>query len=445
MRTTDLIAKKRDGLEELTSDEIRWLIQSYMKDEIPDYQIAALLMAIFFRSMSPAETSALTLAMARSGRMMDLSAVPGIKVDKHSTGGVADTTTLILAPLVAAAGVPVAKMSGRGLGFTGGTIDKLEAIPGFQTILNEEIFINNLMRYGIAMTGQSTDIAPADGKLYALRDVTATIESIPLIASSIMSKKIAAGADKILLDVKVGTGAFMKDLDQAIALATAMVQIGQLVGKETVVVISNMNEPLGQAVGNSLEIAEAIDILSGKGSEQLLEVCLVLGSHMLVLAGKTSSVAHGKEVLTKLIHTGEALAKFGDFIAAQGGDRQIITDRSRLPQASRKHSIISSTTGYIQHIDAAAIGNSAMLLGAGRAKKGDPIDLAVGLVLHGRVGDFIKQGESLATLYTNDQNHINSVCAKVTTAISVGDSLATPQPLLLGTVDYHGYRPFANN
>lgn len=445
MRTTDLIAKKRDGLEELTSDEIRWLIQSYMKDEIPDYQIAALLMAIFFRSMSPAETSALTLAMARSGRMMDLSAVPGIKVDKHSTGGVADTTTLILAPLVAAAGVPVAKMSGRGLGFTGGTIDKLEAIPGFQTILNEEIFINNLMRYGIAITGQSTDIAPADGKLYALRDVTATIESIPLIASSIMSKKIAAGADKILLDVKVGTGAFMKDLDQAIALATAMVQIGQLVGKETVVVISNMNEPLGQAVGNSLEIAEAIDILSGKGSEQLLEVCLVLGSHMLVLAGKTSSVAHGKEVLTKLIHTGEALAKFGDFIAAQGGDRQIITDRSRLPQASRKHSIISSTTGYIQHIDAAAIGNSAMLLGAGRAKKGDPIDLAVGLVLHGRVGDFIKQGESLATLYTNDQNHINSVCAKVTTAISVGDSLATPQPLLLGTVDYHGYRPFTNN
>ena len=445
MRTTDLIAKKRDGLEDLTSDEIRWLIQSYMKDEIPDYQIAALLMAIFFRSMSPAETSALTLAMAQSGRMMDLSAVPGIKVDKHSTGGVADTTTLILAPLVAAAGVPVAKMSGRGLGFTGGTIDKLEAIPGFQTILNEEIFINNLMRYGIAITGQSTDIAPADGKLYALRDVTATIESIPLIASSIMSKKIAAGADKILLDVKVGTGAFMKDLDQAIALATAMVQIGQLVGKETVVVISNMNEPLGQAVGNSLEIAEAIDILSGKGSEQLLEVCLVLGSHMLVLAGKTSSVAHGKEVLTKLIHTGEALAKFGDFIAAQGGDRQIITDRSRLPQASRKHSIISSTTGYIQHIDAAAIGNSAMLLGAGRAKKGDPIDLAVGLVLHGRVGDFIKQGESLATLYTNDQNHINSVCAKVTTAISVGDSLATPQPLLLGTVDYHGYRPFANN
>ena len=445
MRTTDLIAKKRDGLEELTSDEIRWLIQSYMKDEIPDYQIAALLMAIFFRSMSPAETSALTLAMARSGRMMDLSAVPGIKVDKHSTGGVADTTTLILAPLVAAAGVPVAKMSGRGLGFTGGTIDKLEAIPGFQTILNEEIFINNLMRYGIAITGQSTDIAPADGKLYALRDVTATIESIPLIASSIMSKKIAAGADKILLDVKVGTDAFMKDLDQAIALATAMVQIGQLVGKETVVVISNMNEPLGQAVGNSLEIAEAIDILSGKGSAQLLEVCLVLGAHMLVLAGKTSTVAHGKEVLTKLIHTGEALAKFGDFIAAQGGDRQIITDRSRLPQASRKHSIISSTTGYIQHIDAAAIGNSAMLLGAGRAKKGDPIDLAVGLVLHGRVGDFIKQGESLATLYTNDQNHINSVCAKVTTAISVGDSLATPQPLLLGTVDYHGYRPFANN
>lgn len=445
MRTTDLIAKKRDGLEDLTSDEIRWLIQSYMKDEIPDYQIAALLMAIFFRSMSPAETSALTLAMAQSGRMMDLSAVPGIKVDKHSTGGVADTTTLILAPLVAAAGVPVAKMSGRGLGFTGGTIDKLEAIPGFQTILSEEIFINNLMRYGMAITGQSTDIAPADGKLYALRDVTATIESIPLIASSIMSKKIAAGADKILLDVKVGTGAFMKDLDQAIALATAMVQIGQLVGKETVAVISNMNEPLGQAVGNSLEIAEAIDILSGKGSAQLLEVCLVLGAHMLVLAGKTSTVAHGKEVLTKLIHTGEALAKFGDFITAQGGDRQIITDRSRLPQASRKHSIISPTTGYIQQINAAAIGNSAMLLGAGRAKKGEPIDLAVGLVLHGRVGDFVKQGDPLATLYTNDQHNINSVCAKVITAIRVGDSLATPQPLLLGTVDYHGYRPFTNN
>ena len=445
MRTTDLIAKKRDGLEELTSDEIRWLIQSYMKDEIPDYQMAALLMAIFFRSMSPAETSALTLAMAQSGRMMDLTAVPGIKVDKHSTGGVADTTTLILAPLVAAAGVPVAKMSGRGLGFTGGTIDKLEAIPGFQTILSEEIFINNLMRYGIAITGQSTDIAPADGKLYALRDVTATIESIPLIASSIMSKKIAAGADKILLDVKVGNGAFMKELNHAIALATAMVQIGRLVGKETVAVISNMNEPLGHAIGNSLEIAEAIDILSGKGSAQLLEVCLVLGAHMLILAGKTSSIAQGKEVLVKLIHNGEALDKFGDFIAAQGGDRRIITDRSRLPQASRKHSIISPTTGYIQRIDAAAIGNSAMLLGAGRAKKGDPIDLAVGLVLHGRVGDFVKQGESLATLYTNEQNHIKSVYTKVTTAISVGDSLVTPQPLLFGKVDHHGYRPFANN
>lgn len=440
MRAADLIIKKRDGAA-MTGEEIQWLIHSYLKNEVPDYQMAAWLMTVFFSSMNAKETAALTLAMAHSGRMIDLSAVPGIKVDKHSTGGVADTTTLILAPLVAAAGVPVAKMSGRGLGFTGGTIDKLEAIPGFQATLSEDIFKANLLRHGIAITGQSPEIAPADGRLYALRDVTGTIESIPLIASSIMSKKIAAGADKILLDVKVGSGAFMKDLNQGISLATAMVQIGQQVNRETVAVISNMDEPLGQAVGNSLEIKEAIEVLSGHGPIALRNICLLLGAHMLLLAQKVSSVEAGEELLKKLIENGEALRKFRDFIAAQSGNSQITTEPALLPQASLVETVVSPIGGYVQQIDASFIGYCAMLLGAGREKKGDTIDLSAGLVLHHRVGDKIEEGEPLITLHGNKQDMIHIVSDKVKQAIVIKENRIVPPPLVLGIVDQNGFRP----
>lgn len=439
MRASDLIAKKRDG-QALTEEEIFWLINAYMKDEIPDYQIAAWLMAVFFRNMSAEETAALTLAMAHSGNIVQLSSIDGIKVDKHSTGGVADTTTLILAPLVAAAGIPIAKMSGRGLGFTGGTIDKLDAIPGFRSTLTEEEFLTNLRYHGIAITGQSATIAPADGKLYALRDVTATVESIPLIASSIMSKKIASGADKIVLDVKVGNGAFMKDLDQAIALANSMVHIGHLVGRETVAVISSMDEPLGQAVGNSLEVSEAIDVLNGGGPTALREICLLLGAYMLLLTGKVSNIDSGQALLANLLSNGQALAKFSDFIAAQGGDCRIIVNRALLPQATIRQIIKSPETGYIQSIQAAQIGYCAMLLGAGREKKTDIIDLAAGIVLHCRVGEYIHQGQPLATVYTNRQAKISLVVQLINQAVSISQDQPIPRPLVLGIVDNNGYR-----
>lgn len=441
MRAVDIILKKRDGFI-LTDEEIHWLIQSYLNDEVPDYQMAAWLMAVFFRSMNAEETASLTMAMAHSGRMIDLSAVPGIKVDKHSTGGVADTTTLILAPLVAAAGVPVAKMSGRGLGFTGGTVDKLEAIPGFQATLSEDRFKENLSRYGIAVTGQSPQIAPADGRLYSLRDVTGTIESIPLIASSIMSKKIAAGADKILLDVKVGSGAFMKNLDQAVALATCMVQIGHQVNRETVAVISNMDEPLGQAVGNSLEIKEAIDVLSGRGPVALRQICLSLGAHMLLLANKASSHEAGVKVLEKAIENGEALQKFSDFIAAQGGNNMVIQETSLLPQGSLVQILVSPEKGYIHHLDASFIGYCAMLLGAGREKKGDSIDLSAGLVLHHRVGDKVEEGEPLITLHANKHDRITLVLEKLKQAIVIKKTPAPQSPLILGLVDQNGFRQY---
>ena len=440
MRILDIIAKKRDGLP-LNEQEINFMIQGYTQDEVPDYQMAAWLMAIFLKGMTMEETAALTMAMAKSGKMVDLSAVPGIKVDKHSTGGVADTTTLILAPMVAAAGVPVAKMSGRGLGFTGGTIDKLESIPGFRTTLPETEFIQMLQKHQLAVIGQSADIAPADGKMYALRDVTATIESIPLIASSIMSKKIAAGADKILLDVKVGNGAFMKNIEDAITLAETMVHIGQLVGRETRAVLSSMEEPLGQAIGNSLEVEEAIDILDGRGEPALRHVCLVLGAHMLTMAGMAADVKTGYEILGKTIDNKTALHKFTEFITAQGGDRDILVKRSLFPQAATKITVVSAKDGYVQKINAGQIGYAAMRIGAGREYKGQKIDLATGFMLQCRIGDFVAKDQPLAIIYANDVAHLTQVKELVTNAIEIGATTVPKTKLILGIVDENGFQP----
>lgn len=438
MHAIDLIAKTRDGLE-LSAAEIEWFIRAYTDEEIPDYQMAAWLMAVFFRGMTDQATAALTMAMARSGETVDLSQVPGIKVDKHSTGGVADTTTLILAPLVAAAGVPVAKMSGRGLGFTGGTIDKLEAIPGFKTTLGRQDFISNLKKYHIAITGQSAAIAPADGKLYALRDVTATVESIPLIASSIMSKKIASGADKIVLDVKVGNGAFMKNRTDAIKLAETMVRIGQLVGRETVAVLTSMEQPLGMAIGNSLEIREAIELLSGHGETSLKEVCLTLGSQMLLLGGKTETPAAGRRQLEALLNNGQALAKFGEFIASQNGDPTVIHSTDKLPSACIVREVTADRSGYVAAINASQVGYAAMRLGAGREYKGQTIDLAAGILMHCRVGQTIKRQQVLATLYTNEESRLEQAAGLLQQAVQIGDKPVDAPPLLLGLVDKYGW------
>jgi len=438
MRIVDVITKKRDGYS-LSNDEITEIIHGYTNNSISDYQMAAFLMAVFFRGMTYEETAAMTIAMAESGQMIDLGTVKGIKIDKHSTGGVADTTTLVLAPLVAAAGVPVAKMSGRGLGFTGGTIDKLESIPGFRTTLSYSEFINNLQKYNLALTGQSNEIAPADGKIYALRDVTATVESIPLIASSIMSKKIAAGADKILLDVKVGSGAFMKSLDDAVKLAETMVHIGQIVNRETTAVITSMDEPLGQAVGNSLEIMEAIDVLQGQGSTDLTHVCLTLGAHMLKMAEVVVGLSEGYAVLAGLLKSGAALRKFEEFITAQGGNSDIIQNKDLLPQAEHKVTVYSTQTGFIERINVAQIGHIATLLGAGREYKGQMIDLSAGLVMHCRVGQRFEVNESLATLYTNDLSKIALVKSLLLNAVVISDSKPADSKLILGVIDKAGF------
>lgn len=402
MRMYDLIMKKRDG-GTLTKEEIDFIISSYTKDYLPDYQMSALAMAIYFRGMTPEETANLTMAMAHSGDMMDLSKINGIKVDKHSTGGVADTTTLVLAPMVAACGAPVAKMSGRGLGHTGGTIDKLEAIPGMRVELSEDEFIDNVNKYKIAVIGQTKNLTPADKKLYALRDVTATVDSIPLIASSIMSKKIASGADGIVLDVKVGRGAFMKDIDSAKALAQLMVDIGNSVGRKTVAHVTNMDQPLGLAIGNSLEIVEAIDVLKGNGSKDLLEVCMVLGTDMLKIAGIAQNDSDARAMLKDVLDSGKALQKFREFIKAQGGDERIVDDLSLLPQAKYVEQWVLDRDVYIKDLMALDLGLIAMKLGAGRERKEDVIDLSVGIMLGGKIGDLIRKGEPIATIYANDR------------------------------------------
>ncbi|CRK83994.1 pyrimidine-nucleoside phosphorylase [Neobacillus massiliamazoniensis] len=400
MRMVDLIEKKRDG-HELSTEEINFIINGYTDGTIPDYQISALTMAIFFKGMTEKERADLTMAMVKSGDQIDLSQIEGIKVDKHSTGGVGDTTTLVLGPLVAAVGVPVAKMSGRGLGHTGGTIDKLESVKGFHVEIENNEFIELVNKNKIAVIGQSGNLTPADKKLYALRDVTATVDSIPLIASSIMSKKIAAGADAIVLDVKTGAGAFMKTLEDSKELAKAMVRIGNNVGRRTMAVISDMGQPLGYAIGNALEVKEAIDTLKGEGPEDLTELCLTLGSHMVYLANKASSLKEARAMLEKAINDGSALDKLKVFLSSQGGDASIVDDPSKLPQAKFTFELEAKEDGYVAEIVADEVGTAAMILGAGRATKESVIDLAVGLVLRKKIGDHVKKGESLVTIYSN--------------------------------------------
>lgn len=424
MRMVDLIEKKRDG-KTLTKDEIDFIINGYTAKEIPDYQMSALLMAIFYQDMTDEEISNLTLAMANSGEIIDLSSIEGVKVDKHSTGGVGDTTTLVLAPLVASVGVPVAKMSGRGLGFTGGTLDKFESIPGFRIELSDQEFIDIVNKSKVAVIGQSGNLAPADKLLYALRDVTGTVDSIPLIASSIMSKKIAAGADAIVLDVTTGEGAFMKNLEDAKRLAQTMVRIGKLAGRQTMAVISDMSEPLGEAIGNSLEIVEAIDTLKGEGPEDLTEMCYVLGSQMVVLAGKAETLDDARQLLKEALDSGKALEKFREMIEDQGGDSSVVDHPEKLLTARYESELPAKTSGYVTKLVANEIGIAAMLLGAGRKTKEDAIDHAVGIKLHKKVGEKVEAGESLLTIYANTED-IQEVEKLLYENIEIGDQAVEP-------------------
>ncbi|MBU5466317.1 pyrimidine-nucleoside phosphorylase [Virgibacillus sp. MSJ-26] len=432
MRMYDIIEKKRDGLE-LNQEEIQFFIDGYTSNEIPDYQVSALLMAIFLQGMRAKERALLTMAMAESGDQIDLSAISGVKVDKHSTGGVGDTTTLILAPLVASLGVPVAKMSGRGLGHTGGTIDKLEAIPGFHVEITNDEFIDLVNTNKVAVVGQSGNLTPADKKIYGLRDVTATVSSIPLIASSIMSKKIASGADAIVLDVKTGTGAFMKELQDAEELAHAMVSIGNHVGRNTMAVISDMSQPLGRAIGNALEIQEAIDTLKNEGPEDLTELCLTLGSQMVVLGGKVETVEEARELLKESLSNGSALKYFKTMLKAQGGDNKVVDEPSLLPRAEFKIDLPAPASGFVSNMVADDIGVAASMLGAGRTTKDSVIDLAVGLVLHKKVGDKVEEHEPLLTIYSNNQD-IEAVKDKLYDSIQISEEAVAKPTLIYETI-----------
>lgn len=400
MRMVDLIVKKQQG-KELTKEEINFIISGFTNGTIPDYQMSAFAMAVYFQDMTDNERMEMTMAMAESGDQIDLSAIEGIKVDKHSTGGVGDTTTLVLAPLVASAGVPVAKMSGRGLGHTGGTIDKLESVPGFHVEISEEKFMELVNKNKVAVVGQSGDLTPADKKIYALRDVTGTVNSLPLIASSIMSKKIASGADAIVLDVKVGAGAFMKTPEDAEKLARAMVSIGNLAGRKTMAIISDMSQPLGRAVGNTLEVEEAIETLKGNGPKDLEELCLVLGAQMVYLGGGAESLEDAKALLKEKLTNGEALEQFKIFLEAQDGNPNVVDDYSLMPQASITKDVKATESGYITEITADDIGVAAMKLGAGRETQESVIDLAAGLMLHKKVDDYVEKGDVIVTLYAN--------------------------------------------
>ncbi len=425
MRMIDLIEKKRAG-KELTKTEIDFFVKGLTDGTIPDYQVSAFLMTIFYEDMSDEEITALTLAMANSGDVIDLSSINGIKVDKHSTGGVGDTTTIVLAPLVASVGVPVAKMSGRGLGHTGGTIDKLEAIPGFQVELPNDKFIQLVNESQVAVTGQSGDLAPADKTLYALRDVTATVDSIPLIASSIMSKKIASGADAIVLDVTTGDGAFMKNIDDATRLAETMVRIGELAGRRTMAVISDMSQPLGEAIGNSIEIVEAIETLQGKGPEDLTEMVYVLGSQMVVLAGHANTLEEARGLLVEALESGKALEKFKEMIQNQGGDPDVVDHPEKMGVAKYSIDLPAKSSGCVREIQAESIGVAAMLLGAGRKTKEDTIDYTVGVKLHKKVGMDVTEGEPLVTIYANREN-VDDVKQMLYDNIEIGETVEEPQ------------------
>ncbi|WP_462129704.1 pyrimidine-nucleoside phosphorylase [Staphylococcus pseudintermedius] len=425
MRMVDIIVKKRDG-HALTKEEIEFVVNGYTNDDIPDYQMSSLAMAIFFQDMTDEERAYLTMAMVESGDQIDLSNIEGIKVDKHSTGGVGDTTTLVLAPLVAALDVPVAKMSGRGLGHTGGTIDKLESVEGFHVEISEEAFVKLVNEDKVAVIGQTGNLTPADKKIYALRDVTATVNSIPLIASSIMSKKIAAGADAIVLDVKTGNGAFMKTVDDAEQLAHAMVKIGNQVGRQTMAIISDMSQPLGRAIGNALELQEAIDTLKGEGPEDLTELVLTLGSQMVVLAQKAKDLDEARGMLQEVIDNGKALEKFKTFLSNQGGDASVVDEPSKLPTAQYQFELPAKRSGVVSEMIANEIGIASMMLGAGRQTKEDVIDLAVGLVLNKKVGDRVEEGESLLTIYANSED-VEQVKQKLYDNITISDHAEQPQ------------------
>ena len=434
MRAVDVIIKKRDG-GELTPEEIRFFVQGYTQGTIPDYQAAAWLMAVFLRGMTDRETEDLTMAMAYSGDILDLKDVAPFVVDKHSTGGVGDKVSLVVVPTVAACGLPVGKMTGRGLGFSGGTLDKLESIPGFRTDLSHEEFKAQLARIGIVLTGQSLDLAPADRKLYALRDVTGTVPSLPLIVSSIMSKKIAAGADAIVLDVKVGSGAFMKTLEDAEALARSMVRIGQRVGRQVVALLSDMNQPLGWAVGNAVEVREAIETLHGGGPEDFREHCLVVAAEMLALGGKAADPEEGKRLAAEAIASGAAWEKFRAMVEAQGGDLSVVDDPGRLPRARLIEPVPAPASGYLQKVNAAEVGLAVVDLGGGREKKEDTIDHAVGVVTHHKVGDRVEKGEPLFTIHANDERRLAMARERLLAAHTIGPEPVEPLPLFYGRID----------
>lgn len=430
----ELIRRKRDG-GELSPAEVRRLVAGFTAGEVPDYQMSALLMAVYFRGLSEAETAALTAAMVDSGRRLDLSGLPRPVADKHSTGGVGDKTTLVLAPLVAAAGVPVAKLSGRGLGHTGGTLDKLESIPGFNVSLDPDDFVRQVARVGLAVAGQTADLVPADARLYALRDVTATVDSIPLIAASVMSKKIAGGADAILLDVKVGRGAFVTDRARARELARMMIRLGRSFGRRVAAVLSAMDQPLGRAVGNALEVAEAVEVLGGGGPAEVRELCLELGTRLLLLAGAETEAARARRRLEALLDGGAARARLAALVAAQGGDPSVVDDpRGRLPRAPLQVPLPAPASGYVAGLDALAVGGAAVLLGAGRQRKGQPVDPAVGIVLHRKVGEAVREGEPLATIHARDAASAAAAAARLRDAYAISAFPPPTTPLVLETL-----------
>lgn len=433
MRMYDIIMKKRNGVE-LSKEEIEFFVRGYTGGEIPDYQVSALMMAIYFQKMTAQETLFLTMAMAHSGEMLDLSSIKGRKVDKHSTGGVGDKTSLALTPMVAACGIPVAKMSGRGLGHTGGTIDKLESFPGFTTALTAEQFQRNVNEIGIAIMGQTADLAPADKKLYALRDVTATVDNMSLIASSIMSKKLAAGADAIVLDVKTGSGAFMKSEEDALSLAHEMVQIGKNAGRKTIAVVSDMDQPLGRAVGNALEVQEAIDTLNGCGPADFTELCVNLGIQMLQAGGIASDAETAEEMLRRTISDKSALRKLAQFVRAQGGDDRAVYDSQMLPKASVVEPVRSLEEGYISRIDCEEIGICSLILGGGRETKESVIDLSVGLLLEKKTGDYVKKGDILAYLHANDREKAEAAKQRFLKAYHISKDKPAEQVLIRAVI-----------
>ncbi|TLN18573.1 thymidine phosphorylase [bacterium] len=433
MRAVDIIIKKREG-EELSREEIKFFIDGFTHEEIPDYQASAWAMAVMLRGMNERETTDLTMAMANSGETLDLTGVVPIAVDKHSTGGVGDKTTLVVEPVVAACGLAVGKMSGRGLGFSGGTLDKMESIPGYRTNLSREEFIEQLRSEGLVLTGQSGDLAPADGKLYALRDVTGTVPSIPLIASSIMSKKIAAGAQAIVLDVKIGLGAFMENLDEGRKLARLMVAIGELSGRKVVALLSDMNQPLGNAVGNALEVREALDTLRGNGPEDFREHCLVAAAHMLVVGRKAANLEAARTMAETTLESGRALASFRRLVEAQGGNVRYVDEPDRLPVAPLIETIDTPRAGYLLGINAREVGETSVELGAGRARKEDPIDHAVGIEIHHKVGDQVQVGEPLFTIHANDAAKLAAAKMRLLAAHQWSSEAVQPLPLFYDVI-----------